>query len=218
MPSLTAIILTAIISGKKGVDALLRKIWQARVHISWYAAAFLLVPLLLSIALGVYFLLGGTPLVVQWVTLPFSFFLYLIVAGLGEELGWRGFALPRLQTNRPAFSASLIVGVIWGLWHLPILVVASQPLAPLFIFSATIFVLMMVGFSVLSAWIYNNTRGSLLLVILFHAAITTSLNTFLIAYRSQLPGVLMLVMLWITLAIIVRLSGIAKLSRQPSLS
>ena len=217
MPSLTAIILTAIMSGKKGVGALLRKIVQGRVHIRWYAAALLLVPLLLSIALGLYLLLGGAPLVVLWVTLPFSFLLYLIVAGLGEELGWRGFALPRLQEKRPAFSASLMLGVIWGLWHLPILVVASQPLTPLFVVGGTIFVVIMVGFSVLSAWIYNNTRGSLLLVILFHAAITMSLNTFLIAYRSPLPGVLMLVVLWLTIAIIVRTSAIAA-RRQPSLA
>jgi hypothetical protein len=99
---------------------------------------------------------------------------------LEEELGWRGFALPRMQAQRSAFSASLILGLIWGLWHIPLYFVSgtgqaetiagggSGAAAPILIGA---FVIWTMGLSVLFTWLFNMTRGSLIVAILFHASV-----------------------------------------------
>ena len=93
--------------------------------------------------------------------------LWFLTYGLGEETGWRGYALPHLQRGRPAANAALILGILWGCWHLPA-----------FFFRDTYIDMGVIGFpmllisivfaSVVFAWLYNSTDGSLLLVILFH--------------------------------------------------
>jgi uncharacterized protein len=93
----------------------------------------------------------------------------LFSSPLGEEIGWRGFALPRLQARLGPLVASLIIGVIWAIWHLPLVWTAGHPLAemPLYFHLAH-----MVVAAILFTWLYNGSGGSLLLVILFH----TSMN------------------------------------------
>jgi len=117
MPSLVGILLTALLSGKSGLGELFRCLGQVRVPLIWYAVVLLLPPVLWLVALGVTTLLG-------FATITFAFsvvgVLGSFVAGLGEELGWRGFALPGLQARQSALSASLLLGVFWGLWHLPL--------------------------------------------------------------------------------------------------
>jgi membrane protease YdiL (CAAX protease family) len=86
----------------------------------------------------------------------------------GEELGWRGYVLPRLQVRYSALVSSLIVGVIWAIWHIPTFLAPgnTSPLA--------LFMVKIITESVLYTWLYNNTRGSLLLVTLFHTAGNTA--------------------------------------------
>jgi membrane protease YdiL (CAAX protease family) len=92
----------------------------------------------------------------------------MLIVGLFEEPGWRGYALPRMQRNHNALWAALVLGVVWALWHLPEMVGDPGEREPIpYMFSV-------VAQSVLLAWIYNSTRGSLLLVILFHGAVNTS--------------------------------------------
>ncbi len=94
--------------------------------------------------------------------------LWLLTFGLGEELGWRGFALPRLQARRSAYSAALTLGVLWALWHAPAFFYRDTYMAmgllvvPMVLVSVT-------SASVVITWLYNGTRGSLLMVVLFHA-------------------------------------------------
>ena len=97
-------------------------------------------------------------------TLTYGFFVSLFLRGaLGEELGLRGFALPRLQERLSSFRASLIIGVFWGAWHLPVLI-GREPL------SIAAFALLSIGLSMLFTWLFNGSGGSLIPVLLFHAA------------------------------------------------
>jgi len=96
-----------------------------------------------------------------------SFSLTSIVANTCEEIGWRGFALPRLQSRYSALTATLIVGFLWWLWHLPLLLwkdnpMSAEPILPWFIG--------VIAISFIYTWLYNASRGSLLVVSLFHIA------------------------------------------------
>ena len=110
----------------------------------------------------------------------------LVIVGLFEELGWRGFLLPRLQRNRGALLAALMVGVVWLPWHLPELVSdpGQRPIAQ--------FVIYIFALAVLLAWLYNSTQASLPIVILFHAAF----NSFTKFFLSELDGSTKLVAWW----------------------
>ena len=87
--------------------------------------------------------------------------------GLGEEIGWRGFALPKLLERHSALISSLILGALWAIWHFPYALTQGTFLAevPLHWFFINLLAL-----SIIYTWIFNNTNGSLLLVLLFHAA------------------------------------------------
>jgi hypothetical protein len=101
----------------------------------------------------------------------------LLLGGpLEEELGWRGFALPRLQARRSAFSASVLLGAIWGIWHIPLYYVSGTGQhetagAAGTAFAIGAFVVWTIGLSILFTWLFNQTRGSLIVVMLFHAAV-----------------------------------------------
>jgi membrane protease YdiL (CAAX protease family) len=86
-----------------------------------------------------------------------------LVGAMGEELGWRGYALPRMQATRSALSASLILGVITAAWHLPLFVTGiwGQPIPH---------ILFIIAFSVVIAWLFNKANGSVLLAMLYHGA------------------------------------------------
>ena len=96
---------------------------------------------------------------------------------VGEELGWRGFALPRLQQHRNALDASILLGLIWGLWHLPLYFVLGTGQSELLragtspVFAIGGFIGWTIGLSVLFTWLFNQTGGSLIVVILFHASV-----------------------------------------------
>ena len=101
---------------------------------------------------------------------------------MGEELGWRGFALPLLQRERSALGVSLVLGAIWGLWHFPLYLVGTD-IRPLSIFPA--FVLAVIATSVICTWLYNSTGGSLLIVVLFHAASNLPITLLIAPYGEQ---------------------------------
>jgi hypothetical protein len=100
----------------------------------------------------------------------------LFVLVVGEELGWRGYALPLLLEKRSAVTASLILGVLWGLWHLPTFLVPGTPQYGL---PLTAFVLLTIEYSILMTWVFLHTLGSVLIATLFHGAINLSQGMFL---------------------------------------
>jgi membrane protease YdiL (CAAX protease family) len=93
--------------------------------------------------------------------------LWLLTFGLGEETGWRGFALPRLQAGRSAFSASMLLGVFWALWHLPALFYRDTYIQMGWLVLPMLITVAAVG-SVVYTWLFNGTGGSLLWLVLFH--------------------------------------------------
>jgi uncharacterized protein len=208
MPSLVGILLTALFSGKSGLGELFRRLGQVRVALVWYAVVLLLPPALLFTGIGAHLLLGGAAITYAW-----SGFITVLVqnglgAGLGEEFGWRGFALPRLLARQQAFPASLLLGVLWGLWHLP-QAIAMSTISVSFI----LFFLMITAYTVLFTWVYNNTRGSLFLMVLFHAALTTTNVMFLNPQKDLIVFILYVILLWVAVTIVVVMAGAARLSR-----
>lgn len=174
-----SLIMTGLLKGKKGVLALLRRFLMWRVGVRWYLVVLGLYPLIYLAAIGVNILLGGqTPDITDSMAyqlfgpatsvlfvVPFLLFNMLVN---GEEIGWRGYILPRLQWRYNALISSLIIGVIWTAWHIPKFLVAGYDTPLGWYLIAT------VARAILFTWVYNGTRGSLLLVTIFHAALNTA--------------------------------------------
>jgi membrane protease YdiL (CAAX protease family) len=150
---------------------LLAQLRRWRTHPRWYAVALLgpavgmVLAFLFSLALGGP-LLPAPPLM-AWLSVPILV-VALIIPALCEEVGWRGYALPRLQEQFGALGASVILGILWACWHLPIWFIPGagfeqQPFPT--------FVLMTTAYAILFTWLYNSTGHRLPVVILAHAAI-----------------------------------------------
>jgi CAAX protease family protein len=184
-PTLAALTLTGAGWGRRDLAALLRRAVRWRVHIGWYVAvlAFWAVGLVLIWSAARIIGLEPRPILEPPMSaFPFVFLVILLIGGpLQEEFGWRGFALPRLQNGRTALRASVIVGLFWGAWHIPVFWVVGTWHAdlvdgrslPVTVFFVAIFVLSTVPLSIVYAWVYNGT-GSILLTILLHAAMNTT--------------------------------------------
>jgi uncharacterized protein len=215
VPSTVGVLLVAVVQGRRGVRRLFGRVVRWRVGVRWYLVV-LLVPLLVPAGLALSSLLGGNVRAVSTsVLLVLAMFATSILPGsaLGEELGWRGFALPHLQKGHSALAATLILGPLWGVWHLPLWLTGS-PSNPLALFP--VFVISAVAMSVLLTWLYNGTEGSLLLVVLLHATANlpvTFLITPLGGRAMILPYACYTVLLIITAALVVVTNGAADLSR-----
>jgi membrane protease YdiL (CAAX protease family) len=212
-PSALAILLVARLHGRAEVRRLLRRLLIARVAVGWYVAIVALTALAV-VAVWVSTLFAfPTPVVAVTIPGVLSLFLFSIFPGsaLGEELGWRGFALPRLQARRSALAASLIVGPVWGTYHLPLFLLGN-PTRPFALFLP--FALSCVIMSVFYTWMYNGTRGSLLLAVLLHAATNLPLSiVFAPLERHVLPAYWIYVgMLGLAAAVLVIRTGAATLS------
>ena len=165
-PSVVAIILSAVENGGTGVRALLGQYGRWRFGAGWYAYAILVAPLIAVVVLVVSRALGGHA---PAPAAPLQFLIPL--APLGEELGWRGYALPRLQRRIPALTAALLVGLIWACWHLPYFAFSDvHPLA--FWIGFPLFAVVIIAESLLATWLYNSTHGSVLATFVFHWSIT----------------------------------------------
>ncbi|HSQ62702.1 MAG TPA: type II CAAX endopeptidase family protein [Polyangiaceae bacterium] len=148
-----------------GLGALFRPLGTWRVGVSWYLAALLVPGAIFVVAASSWNALGhDEPLL--YLPDNAAFVAAAIVFPFGEEVGWRGFALPRLIRSMGPLAASAILGVLWAFWHVPMLTLQGAP--PAFYCA---FVPFMVGGSVLFTWIYGHTRGSLLLAVLTHVGV-----------------------------------------------
>jgi membrane protease YdiL (CAAX protease family) len=175
-PFLAALVVLVITRGKTGVVTLLRRMVRWRVGLRWYAVALLL-PVAIALTAAVFNVLLGAQAPSSgelggWTGLFSTFFLLLLIPGLGgtwEEPGWRGYALPRLQTGRSALFASLILWVGIAVWHLPLMIVGEIH------WSDIVFIL---GFVIVFNWVFNNADGSVLIVMLMHAMNNTISGSF----------------------------------------
>jgi membrane protease YdiL (CAAX protease family) len=163
-PFVAALFFARFEPGGPGIRGLFRRLLIWRVGAGWYAIALGLLPLIYVIGAALYRLADDE---VAWFFPPENaqHVAALLVVPLVEEIGWRGFALPRLQQHYSATQASLIVGAAWSLYHVMMFVLQNVPATGFALGLGDVFVA-----SILFSWIYNHTRGSLLLAVLAHAA------------------------------------------------
>jgi membrane protease YdiL (CAAX protease family) len=214
-PLLAAIIVTVLTSGKAGLKALLSRMVRWRVGLRWYAAA-------LGLPVGVYLfavslnILSGAsastaePFSSWYLVFPlFAFSLLFPLSGaFGEELGWRGYALPRVQARVSALCAALIIGVIQTAWHLPLFMSNLVHVSDIPVFMAI---------GTVATWLFNNTRGSVLMTMVLHA----SFNTNAAFFGAMFTGAELVRMSWLLAAgwcvaaiVVVAMYGPAHLSRK----
>lgn len=179
-PLFAAGILTYRAGGWKAVRQLIRSGFQLRMPTVWWLIILLLPALLSGAAVWLNVFLNGyrpdTTLWSQPWMIPLTFlFLFFLGGSFQEEFGWRGYALPRLLRMWNPLIASLFLGVIWGVWHLPLFFISgvSQSFMPF-----SIFLLLAIAFSIFFTWFYLKTDRNLFSALLFHTAINTSLSVF----------------------------------------
>jgi membrane protease YdiL (CAAX protease family) len=165
--SIAGVVLIAATTGRAGLRLLWRRLTRWQISWYWYAAGFLPVVLygVATAFAGAFPSADLSPTAVSTAlfSLQAGFFISLFLRGaLGEELGLRGFALPRLQEKMSPFRASIIIGVLWGVWHLPVLIGRD-------LLSIVAFSLLSIGLSLLFTGLFNGSGGSLIPVLLFHA-------------------------------------------------
>ena len=168
-PLLAALVITAVVDGRRGLRELGSRMVRWRVGWPWYAAA-LLIPLAVVLGTGGLNVALGAPdspvrdLELSSLVLVFALRLVVpVFSPIGEEPGWRGFALPRLLANRSPFEATLFLGLIVAVWHVPLIFLAEEDLPPIFLLTT-------VAVTFFYTWLFIHTGGSVLMTIVAHAA------------------------------------------------
>jgi membrane protease YdiL (CAAX protease family) len=194
-PLVSAVVMTGLVSGRSGVRELLGRVFRWRVPLGWHLLAWFGPAALYAIAAVVVRVMWS-----QWpklslfghseefaqLAMPVYWVLSIICYGFGEEVGWRGFALPRLQQKYSALTSAVILSVFWALWHLPVFAFSTglSQMGPAEIFG---WYLSLLTGSLLLTWMCNGARGSVLIVAVFHAMLN-------VAMTSPSPGSLSNVM------------------------
>jgi membrane protease YdiL (CAAX protease family) len=218
-PTISAVVLTALTEGRGGLSRFLKKVVHWRVGLQWYLVVLFGIAGIAYLAIFAGTLLGyparefslpyGLPREALIVFLPIFFLTNIFVGGpIAEDIGWRGYILPLLRERMTALHASLLIGVIWAIWHLPYFIFPTWRSVvgniPFFWFA-----LLTTSWSVLFAWVYVNTE-SILMPILFHAAINTTLGTLGVLGQSDgdlRPLILNTIFTWIAVGIVVLMFG-----------
>ncbi|WP_193310413.1 CPBP family intramembrane glutamic endopeptidase [Halorubrum halophilum] len=194
-PTIAALVLTWRADGSTGLQRLLARLVRVRVPIRWFVAALLPVGLGLLGWWVLYLTAGAGPLGqfggdLGRLPTPIIVALFLVSSlgsgALAEELGWRGYALPRLQARFDALGASLLLGAVWAVWHLPVFLLTDAGTTLPFGW----YLPRLLALSVLLTWVFDHTRGSVLHAVLLHAAVngteafvSASLDTPLLELR-----------------------------------
>ena len=218
-PTISALIISGIIGGWKEVKHLLSGFTRWKVGWGWYlAAAYLFLgPLVFAI---VYIALGNPINGLQpgtTASMLVGQIVFTLFSGpLAEEAGWRGFALPRLQAKYNALVSSLILGVIWCCWHIPLFFLpgSSQQGIPF-----PIYLLLVVTLGIYFTWLYNNAQGSLIITVLAHFSFNMS-GGFIAGTLGLLPPMVLYIaagsMLVLSVVGVVLYYGARSLSRKPA--
>lgn len=170
-PTFAALLVGWLVPGESGARRLLKPVLRWRVSPAWYLVAFGGPILLFLVAVGIHVGAGGAA-PSSWLAVPsgpdLAFLVGALVAGsFGEEVGWRGFGQSRLQSRYTPLAASVIVGALWATWHLwPVITPGGGSTTWLIVVETYI---RLIGTSVVYAWIFNGSGGSVLLAMLAHA-------------------------------------------------
>lgn len=177
-PTLTAFAVVSVTAGRRGAAQLWKSAGRWRFGLRWYAVV-LLAPFVVAVAaVALTRPVSGAD---AWFVAPTAAAaVSSITAPLGEEFGWRGYALPRLQRRLSPLAAGVVLGLIWAVWHLPMAFVpgTTQHDAPF-----AVFTMMIVGASLLFVWVAAHTGGSVLAALLLHGAANLSFNTVPVFFR-----------------------------------
>ncbi len=165
-----------LISKKLGYwDTLKRSMFKLKDSLKWYLSALLLPFALLLLSYGIFLALGGKPefseLMPPFYIYPLLLLFVMVLGGGLEEPGWRGFALPMLLKKYTLFSASILIGLLWGLWHLPLFFIpgSSQFNLPLHLYIPNAFAL-----SIIFSWLYIKSKKNIWLAIILHGGINAA--------------------------------------------
>ena len=178
-PMLAAFVVTRVTRGTAGLRDLLDRMSRWQVGIGWLsvavlspAALFLVSAVIVRTWIGEWPDLGQFGHISEFPNLGWlaGWIVWTLTFGLGEETGWRGFALPRLQRNRSARSATLILGGLWALWHLPQFFYNYE----LTLLGVVAFTVSIMSGALILTWLYNSTGGSVLVTTLWHGAFNTA--------------------------------------------
>jgi membrane protease YdiL (CAAX protease family) len=216
-PLLAVLIMLALIGGWAGVKTFLGRIVHWRVGLHWYMLVLGLPLLVNSGAAGLNLLLGATMSATTqsptWSNLVVRFVFIFFLIGLGEEPAWRGYALPRLMVGRSALVASVLLGLLHIVWHLPLFGLEYD------LQNGLPWALTVIAFAVLMTWLYRHTQGSLLMPALFHTSNNTT--AYFVFWAGMFSGGDLLRLwwlqggLWVVAAVIVILLTGPNLVRTP---
>lgn len=192
-PTVAGLLVTALFKGKQGLRNIHQQLIRVRIPLRWLIT-IVAIPIIWNlIALGIGFAANGfQPINFDFLvplSLAIPLFLYMVFfTGLAEEIGWRGYALPELQTKYTAEKSSWILGILWGLWHIPSVLVVQHlqgeltpPAAISTLFGLTLGI---VGWTIVITWIYNNTK-SLFWIVILHALSNTFQSYLILSSDSQ---------------------------------
>lgn len=228
-PVVAAVAVTALEGGRAGIRSLLGRVVRWRVAPVWYAVA-LLGPLALQLgALALHTTLGGQPpdLLALIGALPMVLIAsvyFMVAVALPEEIGWRGYALPKLQARYGALISSVILGVAWGLWHVPLFFnpsVGSYSDVPF-----VLYLVFVVPWAILITWVFNSAGGSVLIAMILHAVMNASNSLWraVPAYGAMDATtaavtthvyLIQAVVLWVAAVVVVLVYGPRDLSHHP---
>jgi uncharacterized protein len=215
-PFLAAIMVLALTEGKAGILRLFRRMVHWRVAPGWYAVALLLPVVLAAVATALNVLLDAEPpsaaALNAWPGVFLTFAIVILIPGVGgawEEPGWRGYAVPRLQRGRSALVASLILAVLVAGWHLPLMVAGQVHYSDIVLIVAAVIVF---------NWVFNNAKGSVLIIMLMHAANNAASGSFFSPMFSGADSIRqswLLALVWIVVAgLVIAIAGPTNLSRK----
>jgi len=211
-PFLGGVLVTGFADGRGGLKTFFSRIVRWRVGIQWYAVALLL-PLVLRLAAFGLNIVSGAKVAtnIQWPSVSDLFlesFVFSIIIAIGEEPGFRGFALPRLLVGRPALAASLILGVLHTIWHLPLLIAGEESL---------LIIPIILSGAILNTWLFNHTRGSVLMAMFLHASVDLWVGIFnpLFSGADAQTQYVWLVVVYAAMAVLLPILTGKELGRKP---
>ncbi len=175
-PFAAAIIISKLMGDFKGFTRLLL-MW--RISFKWYLAALALPVLISIVAYGVFVTIGGTPMLPPETpplyVYPLLLLFVMFLGGGLEEPGWRGFALPMLLKRHTPFLASIFIGIVWAIWHLPLF---FAPLSSQFGLPFGWYFLNALALSVIFTWLFLKSDGSTVTAIVLHGGVNAALTFY----------------------------------------
>jgi membrane protease YdiL (CAAX protease family) len=222
-PSVAGLLLTGLVSKCAGLRDLLARLCRWRVGVRWYAVALLVSPFLgTAVCFALSSRFSEFPIVTtdDKTSLLLQAIAAALVGGLLEELGWTGFAVPRLKRQHGVFATGVIAGVLWGAWHFLVnfwysgAISAGVPLPRFLTLYFLTGVAQLTAYRVLMVWVYDRTE-SLLVAVLMHASLIVSTTPILLPAMTGVAFLTWFIVLTVASWVVVLAVAASELSQQP---